>query len=76
MSYHQPPAMTAAHADALRTVIGLWPYPRQLDTSLLHDVLSHLDGLLTAPVPTRHSPVLDDWRIEYAPLDAPYEADQ
>ena len=75
MQYTQPPVITAAHSAAMRTVIGLWPYPRQVDVTLLQDVLRHLDSLNTAPVPTAGH-VLDDWRLEYAPLDPPYEADQ
>ena len=73
----QPPVMTAAHVEAMTRVCSLWPYPGEVDPQLLRDIAAHLDGLLTTPVPTKHDPILDDWRTQYRTLDPEmFQSDQ
>jgi hypothetical protein len=51
--FDQPPVMTAAHLDAMRTVLGWWPFPNMFDRALLVDIEAHLAALVDQPVPLR-----------------------
>ena len=52
----QSPPITPAHAHAMHRVISLWPYPKEADHRLLHDIGAHLDGLLATLSPGPSEP--------------------